>query len=257
MLNDEHHPWGGQISQICPVWQQQAEESLILTHSAEVCELRICAAINKTQWDKIDAQCTQMSTECEEVLQVRQGAPTCEHHTTGLATAIQPAPGNALGEKKLALPGSSSINDESTVSHWEKSVLLICHSHTWWEGASHRLALTLQIPTQPCVPTSWQHFRAGFSQRLTVPEQFLQHIRYKYSFLPISHAGLSCTNTVDNKRKVLPSSYAKCLQCPFGQFHGCWWRAGLRSSGHRVLQHFALAHLLSGRKHVLEILSFS
>lgn len=127
-----------------------------MTQSAEDCELRIHAAINKNEWDKIDAQFTRMSMKCEEALQVRRArkrypmCSTCKYHAAGLTTATQPIPGNAHGGGKPGTPGvQAALMIESAVSCWEKNVpLCLPESHaTWREGTPHRLALAWQITT--------------------------------------------------------------------------------------------------------------
>lgn len=166
---------------------------------------------------------------------LRQGAPCAP---PGSTTATQPIPGNACGGGKAATPAliialKAALMTESAVSCWEKYVPLYLPQHML-RGEKVLLTDCLWHGKHQHSHCSWQHFRAGFSQGLTVPKQFLQYVRHNYSFLPISHAGLSCTNTVANNRQILSSSYAKCLQCPCGQFHGCWWRTRVCSSGHRV-----------------------
>lgn len=157
MLNDEHHPWGGQISQIRPCVRAAGwGEPDFQWQSAEDCESRIHAAINKNEWDKIDAQFTRMSMKCEEALQVRRArkrypmCSTCKYHAAGLATATQPIPGNVHGGGKPGTPGvQAALMIESAVSCWEKNVpLYLPESHaTWREGTPHRLALAWQITT--------------------------------------------------------------------------------------------------------------
>lgn len=232
-----------------------------IVQSAEHCESRIHSAVNKIQWDKTDAQCTRMSMECEEALQVRHAwtrcpvCSTCKHNVAGLATAISTRR-CPWGRKSWHSQSPGSSKERICSVPLGKNVpLYLLESHaTWQEGAPHRLALTRQIPTQPLLLAA---FQSRTFTRINCSEQFLQYTRYKYSFLPISHAGLPCTNTVASKGKIFPSSYAKCLRCSCGQFMGVDGEQDDVPQGTGSLQHFVPAHLLSGRKPVPEILSFS
>lgn len=165
-----------------------------------------------------------MSMKCGEALQARHAQTRCPPVSTW--------PGHCHAANTRKCPwgrkgwhSQAALMTESAVSH------SICQSHTWQEGAPHRVALTLQIPTQP-LPL------AAFQSRIFTRINCSWTISPIYKVQIFFSSNQSCRSFLykhcGQQKENLALQLCKMPSVPPWPIPQCWWRAALCSSRHRV-----------------------